>query len=581
MYTWSLNDLYTDYNETFEKDVNQLKSLIEKLNTSSESLESKSDLHEFLKTYADFSALSRNLASFVSLNLATNSSDAKSNQKYGQLSTLMSNTARPMALFKKFVLENSNHLDAWSDDSLIKEHEFLLKEIVEQGQYQLSDEVEDVIAKMQINASSAWSKLHTHLTANATIEFMGETQTISSIRKFAYDHDQEVRKAAYYKELELYEKIKDAVAFALNSIKGEVNTMVKLRGYEDSLEETLIDSRLSRESLDALFLAMEESLPSFRKFLKHKATLLGHEDGLPWYDLFAPMETENPKTYSIEESKEMILDSFGTFSKDLKTLAERAYEEKWIDFLPREGKRDGAFCSNLPQIKQSRVMTNYDGSISDIVTIAHELGHAYHGHMIEDLSILNTGYTMPVAETASTFCENIVFNAAMKTASDEEKLVLIENSLTDLTQIIVDISSRYQFEKEVLEQRKDDFLFSDDLKEIMITAQKNTYGDGLDQETLHPYMWVCKGHYYNAGLSFYNFPCAFGGLFALGLYAQYEEEGESFVPKYQNLLKATTTASCEDVAKLADIDTTDPDFWRSSLKLVEKRIDDFIEISSK
>ena len=277
----------------------------------------------------------------------------------------------------------------------------------------------------------------------------------------------------------------------------------------------------------------------------------------------------------------MILNSFGTFSEDLKDLAERAYDENWIDFLPREGKRDGAFCNNLPQIKQSRVMTNYDGSISDIVTIAHELGHAYHGHMIEDLSILNTGYTMPVAETASTFCENIVFNAAMKTASDEDKLVLIENSLTDLTQIIVDISSRYQFEKEVLDRRQDEFLFSDDLKKAMITAQKNTYGDGLNQENLHPYMWVCKGHYYNAGLSFYNFPYAFGGLFALGLYAQYEEEGASFVPKYQNLLTATTTASCEDVAKLADIDTQDPDFWRSSLKLVEKRIDDFIELSSK
>lgn len=580
MHTWSLDDLYQGFNESFDKDVETLTQQITNLNTLSETLEGKEDLHHFLTVYQDFAKLSRNLGAFISLNLATDSSDAISNQKYGQLSTLMSNTARPMALFKKFVLDKGDQLDAWKEDSLIKEHEFILEEIVKEGQYQLSDEVEDVIAKMQINASDTWSKLQTHLTANATIEFQGETQTISSIRKFAYDHDQEVRKAAYLKELELYKKIEDPVVFSLNSIKGEVNTIVKLRGYEDSLEETLMDSRLSRKSLDALFLAMEESLPSFRKFLKHKAKLLGHEKGLPWYDLFAPMETENPKSYTIEESKEMILNSFTTFSPDLKELAERAYDEKWIDFLPREGKRDGAFCSNLPQIKQSRVLTNYDGSISDIITIAHELGHAYHGHMIEDLSILNTGYTMPVAETASTFCENIVFNAAMKTASKEEKLVLIENSLTDLTQIIVDISSRYQFEKEVLERRHQEFLFADDLKDIMIKAQKNTYGDGLDQDTLHPYMWVCKGHYYNAGLSFYNFPYAFGGLFALGLYAQYEVEGESFVPKYQNLLTATTTASCEDTAKLADIDTTDPDFWRSSLKLVEDRINDFIELSS-
>ena len=580
MHTWSLDDLYLDYNESFESDTEKLKSLIDALTSQSENLKTGEDLSNFLETLADFKILSRNLAGFVSLNLATNSSDPTSNQKYGQLSTLMSNTARPMALFEKFVLDNGDKLKEWSKNPLIKEHGFLLQEIVDEGQYQLSDEVEDVIAKMKINASDAWSKLQSHLTANATIEFQGKTHTISSIRKFAYDHDQATRKAAYRKELELYTKIEDAVAFALNSIKGEVNTTVKLRGYEDSLEQTLIQSRLSRESLDALFLAMEESLPSFRKFLKHKAKLFGHEGGLPWYDLFAPMKTENPKSYSIEESRSMILESFATFSKDLEDLAKKAYDDKWIDFLPREGKRDGAFCSNLPQIKQSRVMTNYDGSISDIVTIAHELGHAYHGHMIEDLSILNTGYTMPVAETASTFCENIVLNAAMKTASDEEKLVLIENSLSDLTQIIVDITSRYQFEKEVLERRHNEFLFADDLKEIMIQAQKNTYGDGLDSETLHPYMWICKGHYYNAGLSFYNFPYAFGGLFALGLYAQYEAEGESFVPKYQKLLKATTTASCEDVAKLADIDTTKVDFWKSSLKLVEERIDEFIKLSS-
>ncbi|CAM3738093.1 M3 family oligoendopeptidase [Erysipelothrix urinaevulpis] len=582
MYTWSLDDLYEDYNTAFEKDFNTLTNTINTLTEESVNLKTQDDLISFMKLNEDYTRLARNLFSFISLNLATNTNDSISNQKYAMIANLVSTTAKPFALFNNFVYKNKDSITQWiQDDAYLKEHEFLLNEIIARGKHQLSDEIEDVIAKMQINASDAWSKLQSQLTANATIEFNGDTHTLTSIRNFAYDPSQEIRREAYLKELELYKTIEDAVAFSLNSIKGEVNTINDLRGYENSLEKTLQDSRLSKESLDALFVAMNESMPIFRKYLKHKGSLLGHDNGLPWYDLFAPIGQVSNTKYSIEDSKKMIVESFNGFSEDLGALALRAYDEKWIDFLPREGKRGGAFCSNLPQIKQSRVMTNFDGSMSGIVTIAHELGHAYHGHMIEDLSLLNTSYTMPVAETASTFCENIVFNEAMKTASPLEQQMLIENSISDLCQIIVDISSRYYFEEEVFNRRKNEFLSSDDLKKIMIDAQLKTYGDGLDPDTLHPYMWVCKGHYYSGGLSYYNFPYAFGGLFALGLYAQFQERGEDFVPQYRKLLEATTTQSCENVALMAGIDITQPDFWRSSLKVAEERINDFIALTSK
>ena len=223
-------------------------------------------------------------------------------------------------------------------------------------------------------------------------------------------------------------------------------------------------------------------------------------------------------------------------------------------------------------------MLNFGGSISDVVTMAHELGHAYHGLMIQDNSMLNTGYSMPVAETASTFCENIVFNASLKNASDDEKIMLIENTLQDVTQITVDILSRYKFESEVFERRQSEFLDSKALQDIMTQAQKDTYGDGLS--TYHPYMWACKGHYYSAGRNFYNFPYAFGGLFALGLYSQYQQEGASFVDKYRTLLKKTPIASCEDVAKVADVDITDVAFWESSIGLINDMIVQYIALKS-
>ena len=580
MYTWSLKELYLDFDETFKHDINQVDKDLDKLSELAQHLKDITSLEAWLKLNQDLSKRIGNLYSYINFRMSTNANDTLANQHLGQLYNLLTKQARPMALFDEWLKKNETHFESWVHKSeLIKEHEFILRETIQQAQYTLSEDAEEIISKMKINGSSLWSQLQTQLTSIKTISYNNETHTLTSLRNLAYHPDATVRKEAYEKELELYNSMDDAIAFALNGIKGEVNQTNKLRGYISPLQQTLMDSRLSKETLNALIQAIENNLPKLRTYLKHKAKLLGHENGLPWYDLFAPYTLKESKEYSIEDSKEIIVNNFASFSDDLSQLAKRAYEEAWIDFLPKEGKRGGAYCANLPQIKQSRIFTNYGKTMSDIVTLAHELGHAYHGHMLENNSILNTNYSMPVAETASTFCENIVLNASLKQATHEEKIMLIESSLQDLIQITVDILSRYKFETEVFERRQHEFLDSKTLQEIMLQAQKDTYGDGLDSNTLHPFMWVNKGHYYSAGRSFYNFPYAFGGLFALGLYAQYEQEGESFVEKYRQLLKLTASASCEDVALAANIDTTDVSFWHASIQQIIKRIDLYMELT--
>lgn len=582
MYTWSLDSLYKAFDVQYKNDFNTLETLIAELNTVSSNLSSSSDLEKWYALDIDFSTLATKLIGFTSLTLATNTQNEEASRWMTRLQRILSNTTSAYSNYKKFIVSNKNSISEWLESSPnIKDQEFNINEILTNAQFLLDSNVESVISKLQINASSNWSKLQSHLTSLSTTEFNGETLTLAQIRNLAYSPKQEIRKEAYEAELKLYEKIEDAVAFSLNSIKGEVNILNELRGFESPIQKTLIDSRMSKKTLDALIQAIENYLPVFRKYFKHKAKLLGHTTSLPWYDLFAPFETSNPKSYSVEESREFIVNSFAQFSSDLAEMTQKAYDEKWIDFYPKEGKRGGAFCYNLAPVKESRILTNYGESISDIITLAHELGHAYHGMIIEDLSILNTDYTMPVAETASTFCENIVFNTAMKTVSDDEKLVLIENSISDLAQITVDILSRYKFETEVFNRRNNEFLFPSDLKDIMLQAQRDTYGDGLDENYMHPYMWLNKGHYYSGSLSFYNFPYAFGGLFALGLYSQFEKEGNPFINKYRNLLKATTTSSCEDVAMMANIDVTSVDFWESSLKVVEARIEAFIRLTTK
>lgn len=580
MYTWDLNDLYHGFDETFDNDLIKLKTLIDTSVSLAPKLKTKESLENWLKHEQELYALARNVRAYVSLVMAVDSTNATASSMAGRIMGMISGLSVPSAQFNAFVADHADDLENWFNESdIIKEHEFLLKNIIKGASHDLSDAVEEALSKMAINAGANWDALHSHLTANTTIDYEGQTHTLTSLRNLAYSDNAEVRKSAYEAELKISEKMEDSIAFALNSIKGEVNEVNALRKYTSPLERTLEQSYMSEKTLNALMGAIEKYTPEFRRYLKHKGKLLGHKNGLPFYDLFAPFESKIKKTYTVEESKTFITDSFREFSDDLADMTSRAYDDRWIDFYPKEGKRGGAFCSNLPQIKQSRIMSNFDGSTSAVITLAHELGHAYHGLRTENHSILNTGYSMPVAETASTFCENLVLNAALKVSSHEEKLILLENSLQDSTQIIVDIASRYKFETEVFKRRNDEFLFASDLKDIMIQAQKDTYGDGLDENALHPYMWLNKGHYYSTGLSFYNFPYAFGGLFALGLYAKFEAEGKSFVAQYDNLLTATTTMTCEDVAQLAGIDVEDSKFWESSLDQIVKRIDEFISLT--
>lgn len=582
MNNWSLNELYAGYDDKFLADIQTVKEKIVTLDTLSNQLNSLEDLETWLTLQQELAIIAEKLFAYVGLSLTTNITDSQSNKYEGVLADLMKDTVAPTTRFNEFLYKNKDNLASWVNESkLVEEHEFILQEIIDNFSHQLSDKEEELINILSINGTKNWSKLQDYITSNATIEFNGKPETLTSLRNMAYSADATLRKEAYEKEIDLYEQIEDAAAFALNSIKGEVNHLAKKRGYEDALEETLLKSRMSKETLDALWIAVDKYLPKFREYLKHKAKLLGHKNGLPWYDLFAPYEVSTSKTYTKEEARSFLIDNFNTFAPDLAGMTQDAFDNAWIDFDPKKGKVGGAFCHNLPSIKQSRILTNYDGSISSVITLAHELGHAYHGFLLQDNSILNTDYTMPVAETASTFCENIVLNAVLESADEDTQILLLENAIQDSTQIVVDILSRFLFESAVLEQRKENLLFAKDLKEIMLDAQDKTYGDGLDKDVKHPYMWVCKGHYYNGDNNFYNFPYAFGGLFALGLYAKFQEEGLAFVEKYRNLLRSTANKSCEDVALEVGVDITDPVFWEASLNQISQRIDKYIELSSK
>lgn len=437
------------------------------------------------------------------------------------------------------------------------------------------------MARMELSGGNAWSDLQQYLTSTVPVTYRGNTTNLSAIRNLAYDPAPQVRKDAYEAELACYDRIKDSVAYALNSIKLETISDCQLRGYADPLERTLKDSQMKRQTLDAMLGAMDEYLPKFWQYLKAKGKALGHENGLPWYDLFAPMGASSTK-FTTETARDYLVNLFAGFDQELSDMVARAFDNAWIDFFPRDGKAGGAFCAGVECLGESRILTNFDGMFGDVVTLAHELGHAFHNQCLKDHRPLNHDYSMPLAESASTFNECVVMASAIQNAKDDnERLALIESQLQDATQIICDIYSRYRFESMVFARREEQFMNADTLCAFMTEAQKQSYGDGLDPNVMHPYMWVCKSHYYSSSLSFYNFPYAFGGLFARGLYARYREEGEAFLPKYRALLKATATSDVEDVAGIAGIDLTRPEFWDESLRTIADDIDAFIAMAEK
>lgn len=578
MYNWNLDVLYTSFNsDDFKNDLSYLNEKKDYFkNFFTQNIESL--LENFLKEYSIYFSKFLKIYYFCELKLSTNVNDSDAMEYLEKIENFNADITEIEVNLKKY-LKNLDNLDELiNSNEYLKEFEFYLTEQKELSKYLLSDNEEILLEKMKNTGSKYWTKLQENLTANLLIdiELNGEKKKLplSSVRNLAYDKDSNTRKTAYFAEIKSYKNIESSVSFALNAIKGEALLESNMRGYSSLLEKTLIQSRVSKSTLDIMFETIQENLEYFEKYLLKKAEILGHKNGLPFYDLFAPIGNINKK-YSVEEAKEFIITNFNKFSSSLGNYAKKAFDNNWVDFLPKKGKRGGAFCLNIHSEKESRIMLNFSGSFNDVSTLAHELGHGYHGEAIKNEHLFNSEYTMPIAETASIFCETIVKNAILETASDDEKLFILEQDLTHNTQIIVDIYSRFLFEDNFIKERERGSLSLEKINNLMLDAQKKAYGKGLDENYLHKYMWICKPHYYSAEVNYYNFPYTFGLLFAKGLYSLYLKDKKDFIKKYDTLLSITGKNSIENIMKSLNIDITKKDFWQGAVNIIIEDIKKF------
>ena len=459
-------------------------------------------------------------------------------------------------------------------------HALMLQEAAQQSRYQMSDDLEALASELSLSGANAFEKLQGTVTSQLSVDFEldGKMQKLPmpaliNLRSHA---DENTRRQGYEAENKAWESVKETLAACLNGVKGHAGTLDKRRGRKAAIDAALEAARIDRKTLDAMLGAMQASFPMFRTYFKAKASKLGKEK-LAWWDIFAPLGSTK-KVYSFEEARDFILENFGKFSPDLRAFAKRAFDKHWIDAEQRDGKRGGAFCMGIARVKESRVLSNFDGSWTQVTTLAHELGHGFHNNcaFAAGKTELQQRTPMTLAETASTMCETIVTEAVLASTQDpQERLAVLEAQIQNAAQIVVDIYSRYLFETEVFERRHKAELSADDFCEIMERAQKATYGDALDERYLQKYMWTWKPHYYSPGLSFYNFPYSFGLLFATGLYAIYQRRGPEFVDDYKNLLASTGEARPAALARRFGIDIRTPAFWEDSLAVIGKQIDRF------
>ena len=581
---WDLSVFYKDFDDpAFARDLASLPELVKALSDTiaAENDNAAAKIRSIVEQTESLTLRMERVAMMAMLTMSIEAEHPQANAAQSPLNRVFMAVSQVESSFSRYLASLPNLDEIIESDEELKKRGFALREYADHARHQLPETIESPVLKMQLSGGKALSQLRGKLEATLTANFRGEEIPLSAVRGKAYDADPQVRKDAYEAEIACYPKIEIPMSVCLNSIKAEGQTMAELKGYKDVLEMTLAESRLSRATLDAMWTAIREALPDLRKYyFRTKGKLLGHENGLPFYDLFAPIG-ESTTTYTIEQARDLLLSVFGKFSSEMHDMMATAFDEGWIDVYPKPGKRGGAFCSGNYEMNISRVMTNFSGSLSDVSTLAHELGHAFNNKQLNRVPVLMTDTPMPLAETASTFNETLLSGVLMEKADRAEQLMLLDASLTENTQVMVDIYSRFLFEQKVVEAQADHALSVKELKETMLWAQDQTYGDGLDPEVRHPYMWACKSHYYSTGRHFYNFPYAFGGLFGRGLYARYEKEGQSFVPVYCDLLSRFGSDTIENVTASVGIDVTSPEFWRDAVAGVVAEAKRFAELAEE
>lgn len=585
---WDLDSIFPGGSDSKElhQFLQTLKSDLEQLseNIDAEDTVSVENVTTWILEVQELSKKARQAGAFLGCLSAANVKDVKAKQLLGTVSQLGTILEANLTKIDAHLLNMSD--EDWGlllEKDVFSEVQYPLEERRQRAKEKLSPREETLIQKLSVDGYHAWGQLYDTIVGRMkiSVEEDGKVEELSvgqADNKMS-SGDRELRQQVFQKWEEAWGAEADLCADALNHLAGFRLQVYGERGWDNVLKEPLEINRMSEETLNMMWQVITDNKPKFTQFLQRKAEMLGVEK-LSWHDVFAPLSSDVPEV-SYDEAAEIITNQFEKLTPEMAEFTRGAFSKSWIEAESRPGKRPGGFCTSFPVTNETRIFMTYAGTASNVSTLAHELGHGFHQHVMNDLPYLAQRYAMNVAETASTFAEMVVADATVKNAkTKEEHLTLLEDKVSRSVAFFMNIHARFIFETRFYEERKQGLVSVDRLNELMVQAQKDAYCDALSE--YHPHFWASKLHFYITGVPFYNFPYTFGYLFSMGIYALALEEGEGFEKKYINLLRDTGRMRVEELAmKHLNVDLTKPEFWQGAVDLAASGVDEFLKLTEK
>jgi oligoendopeptidase F len=566
---WNLDSLFEggSHSNSLQQELSSLKNELEELKKKT------SDLKSLILMMQAIEARHLEADCFITCLMAQNTDDQKAIQLSSQsqeIKTLIAQTWNPIKAQLKIL--SMQDLERLTSEPALKDIAFSIKEKYIEAQNCLSPDQENIIQALSSDGYAAWTNLYITLKGQLTL---GELSVGQFENKLSHP-DRSVRQNAFNQWVELWQSQERVYAHILNHLAGFRLQMYAQRGWNQVLKEPLFNNRMQEKTLQVMWEAIRKNQSAFLSFFSDKAALLGLHK-LAWFDIEAPLPFEKQTSIPFEEAVSNIIEQFERFSPRMGNFAKMAWQNKWIEAEDRPKKLPGGFCSQHPVSRESRIFMTYSGSQVNVFTLAHELGHAYHNFITQDLPFFSQQYAMNVAETASTFAEMLLIDFAIKNSQDRrEKASLLNNKLQRSVIFLMNIQARFLFETEFYERRKKGVLLPEELNALMEEAQKEAFGQAL--EVWHPHFWIAKGHFYNTCYPFYNFPYTFGYLFSLGIYAR-ALQTQKFAHSYDALLLDTGRMTVEELAmKHLQADLTQPGFWQDAIDLIKEDIRTFTHL---
>jgi len=574
---WDLTPFYSErLGSDYQKDRQSFRVKLE------QALQ-ENDLVKLLQQWEGLVSDSEHMGSYLT---CLRSADGRDQSVGQELASFQSDGSRmrqlEVTLGEKLRELSDSQLEELLRNAALRDLDYYLKRLRQRALWQMSSELENLSADLDVDGMSAWGRLYDQVAGRLEFQFQNEageilTKPMSMKNSLLEDPSPVVRKSVLEGSNRAWQAVEDVAAACLNAISGTRLTLYKRRGIPHFLEPALFDSAIEAATLDSMMGAIAQRYELPRSYLRLKAKILGVAK-LGFQDLSAPLPELDHTQIAWAQAGKMLVEETRAAYPAFSQFCQESLAKNWVDWSPREGKRPGGYCTGSTRLRESRIFMTYQGAFGDLMTLTHEFGHAWHTHVMNQERPLNTLYPMTLAETASTFAENLLIDALLRSPATtrEQRLKLLDTRMERASAFLLNIPSRFLFEKRFYEERAQGEVSLDRLKELMREAQIEAYGDSLDPQQLDSYFWASKLHFYITEVSFYNFPYSFGYLFSLGVYAQAQKRGEAFLPTYEKLLQATGRRTAEQVAREnLQVELNQPQFWLDSLALVEKDMQQF------